>query len=543
MKISNKIYLLTVYLVAALAINSYLGLSQITKIGLKLRDVVEHDLELVNLISTIQKNHLEKMLVFERMIRIAEEVEYEDVPPARQAHLVDNAQMLMQGFDDLHQQGAQAIVKAGQSVDGRLKLSVSSMSGEDLLSIKEMLTRLEETHISYHSLIADIFAMIREGDFQLSIQELNKVQSKERRLSKQLTGFFDEVKALVGASLQKTMREERRIAAFLSRSVILVLLSSLVVVFIISSITAPLKKLVFAAHEIGEGNYAVDLQKTKDEFGEVSAAFDAMSRKLAEAKRLLEEKNRELAENLRITSEQKAELEKVNKELDNFAHTVSHDIRSPLMGIMGYGTIIKSQYAGQFDERGQKAIDGILKGVNRLNAMIDDLLALTRLARVRNPYEHVDMGHLITTVLDRIEFKIKEHRAVVRVPDNLPLIYCDRIKIGEVFLNLVNNAIKFSSKNPHADPEVVIGYELVEGAHRFSVKDNGIGIAPENHEAVFEIFKRVDNHGEFEGTGAGLSIVQTVILDHGGKVWVESELGRGATFYFTIPDDLKPAKA
>lgn len=543
MKISNKIYLLTVYLVAALAINSYLGLSQITKIGLKLRDVVEHDLELVNLISTIQKNHLEKMLVFERMVRIAEEVEYEDVPPARRTHLVDNAQMLVQGFDDLHQQGAQAIVKAGQSVDGRLKHSVSSMSGEDLLSIKEMLAKLEETHISYHSLIADIFAMIREGDFQLSIQELNKVQSKERRLSRQLTGFFDEVKTLVGASLQKTMREERRIAAFLSRSVILVLLSSLVVVFIISSITAPLKKLVFAAHEIGEGNYAVELQETKDEFGEVSAAFDAMSKKLAEAKRLLEEKNRELAENLRITSEQKAELEKVNKELDNFAHTVSHDIRSPLMGIMGYGTIVKNQYASQFDERGQKAIDGILKGVNRLNAMIDDLLALTRLSRVRNPYEHVDMEHLINSILDRIEFKIKEHRAVVRVPNNLPLIYCDRIKIGEVFLNLVNNAIKFSSKNPHADPEVVIGYELVEGAHRFSVKDNGIGIAPENHKAVFEIFKRVDNHGEYEGTGAGLSIVQTIILDHGGKVWVESELGRGATFYFTIPDDLKPAKA
>lgn len=543
MKISNKIYLLTIYLLIALITNSYLGLTQITKIGGKLRDVVENDLVLLNIVSDIQKNHLEKMLIFERMIRIAEEVEYEDVPPSRQKHLIDHAQLLMGGFESLHQEGAQAIMGAKKVVSRRLSYEDGSMPKEDLLEIKNMLSKLEKTHISYHMLISNIFNMIHEGNFQFSISELNKVQSKERRLSKQLSGFFVQVKKFIGSSLQKTTEEEKKITAFLCRILLLVLFSSSIVVFIIRRITRPLKRLVLAAQEIGEGNYSVKLEKTKDEFGEVSSAFDIMSKKLTEAKRLLEEKNEELQENLNITRKQKEELEKVNKELDNFAHTVSHDIRSPLMGIMGYGAIIQNQYAKDMDERGNKAVNGVLRGVNRLNAMIDDLLELTRLSRIRNPYEDVDMDHLIHSILDRIEFKIKEQNAVVKVPENLPLIYCDRIKIGEVFLNLVNNAVKFSAKNPDADPQVTIGYKHIDSNHQFSVKDNGIGIAQENHDIVFDIFKRVDTQGEFEGTGAGLCIVKTVILDHGGKVWVESELGSGATFYFAIPDDLKVKEA
>jgi light-regulated signal transduction histidine kinase (bacteriophytochrome) len=128
------------------------------------------------------------------------------------------------------------------------------------------------------------------------------------------------------------------------------------------------------------------------------------------------------------------------------------------------------------------------------------------------------------------------------IQPDMPVIKCDRIKMSEVFLNLVNIAIKFSSKNKKENPKVEIGYVDEGEFHKFYVKDNGIGIDPQYHQQIFGIFKRLHTAKEYEGTGAGLSIVKRVIDDHGGKIWIESELGKGATFYFTIPKALKTKK-
>jgi two-component system CheB/CheR fusion protein len=124
----------------------------------------------------------------------------------------------------------------------------------------------------------------------------------------------------------------------------------------------------------------------------------------------------------------------------------------------------------------------------------------------------------------------------------MPAVYCDRIKISAVFLNLVNNAVKFSSKNNKARPRVDVGYAAESEFHKFYVKDNGIGIDPKYHNQIFDIFKRLHSAEEYDGTGAGLSIVKRVIDDHNGKIWIESEAGKGATFCFTIPKELKKKK-
>ena len=121
-------------------------------------------------------------------------------------------------------------------------------------------------------------------------------------------------------------------------------------------------------------------------------------------------------------------------------------------------------------------------------------------------------------------------------------MYCDRIKINEVFLNLLNNAIKYSSKNKKEKPQVEIGCEDKGDMYNFFVKDNGIGIDPKDHEKVFGMFTRIQTAEQFEGTGAGLGIVHRIVLDHGGKIWVDSELGKGAAFYFSIPKNLKERK-
>ncbi|HBR14549.1 MAG TPA: hypothetical protein DD723_03265 [Candidatus Omnitrophica bacterium] len=237
--------------------------------------------------------------------------------------------------------------------------------------------------------------------------------------------------------------------------------------------------------------------------------------------------------------QQKENLEKVNLELDSFVYTASHDLRAPLRGIASFATFLEEDYKDKLDAEGKDYLNEIRKGADRLSALIDDLLTLSRIARIKNPYEKVDIRTLIEAVRERLEFDIKESKVELGVQENLPLLVCDRIKLGEVFVNLINNSIKFSSKSNKENPKVDIGYNEREKFYEFYVKDNGIGIDPQYHERIFEIFKRLHKPGEYEGTGAGLSIVKRIVEDHGGRVWVESRLGQGAVFYFTIPKDLK----
>jgi len=236
-------------------------------------------------------------------------------------------------------------------------------------------------------------------------------------------------------------------------------------------------------------------------------------------------------------------LREVNQELDSFVYTASHDLRAPLRGIASFASFLEEDYLAKLDAQGRDYLNEIRKGAKKMSDLIDDLLALSRISRIKNPYEMVNINEMMTSVLERIKFDIQQHQATVIVQPNIPLICCDRIKMAEVFLNLVNNAIKFASKIPDQHPRVEITYARDRAHHKFAVKDNGIGIDPKYQKQIFGIFKRLHTDKEYEGTGAGLSIIHRVITDHGGDIWIDSELGKGATFYFTIPADLKPGEA
>jgi len=254
--------------------------------------------------------------------------------------------------------------------------------------------------------------------------------------------------------------------------------------------------------------------------------------------RELKKEYKNLSKNLEMTEKQKRDLEKVNKELDRFVQTVSHDLRSPLMGILGYAHLLQKKIHDTLSAREKGFLNEIFISVDRLNVMIDDILLTTKIAHVESPYEQINMNELIAMIEQRLEFRIKESRAEIIVQQNLPDILCDRIKIGEVFHNLMTNAIKFSSRNNI--PKIEISYNDKGNAHEFMVRDNGIGIDSTHQAEIFKIFKHVDKSDYYQGTGVGLSIVKNIIDDHGGRIWVESKQGEGATFFFTIPKDLKP---
>lgn len=229
------------------------------------------------------------------------------------------------------------------------------------------------------------------------------------------------------------------------------------------------------------------------------------------------------------------ELQEGNKELDAFAHTVSHDLRAPLRLITGCVQFLNKDHLENLNEEGQGYIRRIEKGAGRLQKMIEDLLMLSRISRIRNPYEDTDMGQLIQSVVERLEYDIEHNKVDLQIESSMPTMQCDCVKMTQVFQNLLNNAIKFSSKIQDTNPSIKIGYEDLDEEYLFFVSDNGIGIEKKYQAQVFEIFRRADQSKEYEGTGAGLSIVKKVIDDHGGRIWIESELGKGTTFKFSIP--------
>lgn len=235
------------------------------------------------------------------------------------------------------------------------------------------------------------------------------------------------------------------------------------------------------------------------------------------------------------------ELEKVNKELDSFVYSASHDLRAPLRAISSFATFMEEDLGDRLDAVGSGHLSEIRKGVDRMNRLIEDLLVLSRVSRIKNPYEKVDMQLLIDGIKERLNFDIQKNNVDFRIQGRMPVIECDRIKFEMVFQNLINNAIKFSSKVEGRVPLVDVGYEDHGDSHAFYVRDNGIGIAKQYHDQIFAIFKRLHTEKEYEGTGAGLTIVKRIVDDHGGRVWVDSDLAQGATFYFEIPKNLVPS--
>jgi len=307
----------------------------------------------------------------------------------------------------------------------------------------------------------------------------------------------------------------------------------LMAVLIARSVSRPIKELTRTSGIITAGNLSERARvDARDEIGELASSFNKMTDSLVKAKANVESQKGEL-------EEQKKMLESVNWELDSFVHTVSHDLRAPLRAISSFSNFIEEDYKDKIDKEGREHLSEIRNGAKRMSMLIDDLLMLSRMSKIKNPYEDTDIKELINSILERIKLDIKEHKVDLRIQEKMPTISCDRVKIGEVFLNLINNAVKFSSKNKKERPRVEVGYAEKGDFHEFHVKDNGIGIDQKHHQEVFGIFRRLKTAQEFDGTGAGLSIVKRVVGDCGGSVWVKSELGHGATFYFTIPKGLK----
>jgi PAS domain S-box-containing protein len=227
-----------------------------------------------------------------------------------------------------------------------------------------------------------------------------------------------------------------------------------------------------------------------------------------------------------------AELERSNKELEQFAYVASHDLQEPLRMVSSYTQLLARRYQDQLDQDAHEFIGYAVDGAERMQRLINDLLAYSRVGTRGKPFGKTDCQQVVQETLANLQTAIEETDATV-THDPLPTVIADASQLIEVFQNLVSNAIKFHSQ---ALPTIHIGAQRQDGEWVFSVRDNGIGIEPRYYERIFVIFQRLHPRDEYPGTGIGLALCKRIVERHGGRIWVESELGEGATFYFTIPD-------
>ena len=236
-----------------------------------------------------------------------------------------------------------------------------------------------------------------------------------------------------------------------------------------------------------------------------------------------------------ITGRKQAEeeLRKVNEELKNFAYVVSHDLKTPLAHILGFSSVLLDSDQEKLGYKGRLCLERIDASARRMDAFISDLLALSRIGRVVSTLKDAPSRAIVKNAISGLQDRIEQNGIELVVADNLPTIYCDENRICQLLENLLVNAIKFMGDTKN--PKIVIGCEDRGEFHQFHVMDNGIGIDPTYHQEIFEKFNQVKEIEDDEGTGLGLAIVQRIVCNHGGRVWVESEKGKGATFYFTLP--------
>jgi len=230
-----------------------------------------------------------------------------------------------------------------------------------------------------------------------------------------------------------------------------------------------------------------------------------------------------------------ADLKKSNADLEQFAYVASHDLQEPLRAVIGFLQLLQSKYQGQLDEKGQHYIERAVKAGHRMQRLIGDLLKVSRVNTPNTSFEPADLTKIVEEILEHLQSTIKEKNGVVTY-SKLPTLTVDRNQIQSLFQNIISNSLKY---NENLKPTIEIGYEDKGQAPCFFIKDNGIGIAKEFHGKIFMIFQRLHARQAYSGSGIGLALCRKIVQRHQGKIWVESESGKGATFYFTLPQNKK----
>ena len=314
---------------------------------------------------------------------------------------------------------------------------------------------------------------------------------------------------IAAADAQKSASESTRLVVI--ASILGICLSLLVAVLVTLNISPPLRRLTVTADRIAAGELIEPTPShRRDEIGSLSRAVTKMVRTL---------------------NQQAGDLKRSNGDLEQFAYIASHDLQEPLRMVSGFTGLLQRRYAGKLDADADEFIGFAIGGVNRMQELINDLLSYSRVGREDVSAKPVDMQVVVDQALANLQTAIEERSALVsRGP--LPTVLANQGMLVRVFQNLIGNALKFCKAER---PIVRIAAEHHGTEWVFSVADNGIGIDAQYRDRIFLIFQRLHQQGEYAGTGIGLAVVKRIVERNGGRIWLESEPGKGTTFFFTLP--------
>ncbi|HEX2868147.1 MAG TPA: MEDS domain-containing protein [Ignavibacteriales bacterium] len=289
---------------------------------------------------------------------------------------------------------------------------------------------------------------------------------------------------------------------------------------------------------LGPDIESAEINRTLGQILEIEKREESLVGKNFELQTVNEKLNSEI-EMHRVTGERLLktlqELERSNRELEQFAYVASHDLQEPIRMVSVYTKMLEKLLEGRLDERASQCLFFLSDGSRRMHALVQDLLAYSRLTSAIEPFTQADLNEITAEVMRDLQLAITDHKAEIEIGE-LPVLTADATQMRQLFQNLLQNAIKFKGG---ADPVISIKAERNGHEWHFTVSDNGIGISPEYSNRIFVIFQRLHEKEKYPGTGIGLSVCKKIVERHGGKIWVESEEGKGSRFHFTISTDLK----
>lgn len=437
-------------------------------------------------------------------------------------------------------------------------------------STKRWRDSLEKVYAGFEQLL------VIEKEIMGSLQEFDDYDDPVKRLQSELKveeEILPRTAALIGTltnihnfGMQVKQRETLDVerSSRRLRIVIIVMAIGIVCIGIIlakymrSVIIGPIQKISAIVNDLGKGiTRKIEHEAGDDEIGDMIYAVNHLSDKLQETATFAHEVGVRnfnkpftplseedtlgkalimMRDNLRKSEERielkNRELEQKNKELEQFAYVASHDLQEPIRTTSGFAELLQKKYKGSLDDKANTYLNYILSSAERMKVLINDLLDYSRIGR-KKERQQVDCAKVLEEVTADLHTAIEEAGAIVLV-EPLPVVYGYRTEIKQLFQNLVLNAIKFRRKG--IPPLIDIATYKLDGCWQFSCTDNGIGIDEQYWERIFVIFQRLHNRTEYEGSGIGLAHCKKIVELHGGKIWVRSKLGEGATFYFTIPE-------
>jgi signal transduction histidine kinase len=317
------------------------------------------------------------------------------------------------------------------------------------------------------------------------------------------------------------------LALFLAAGALLLVSVGAAAVALQATIIRPLARLAGDVRRVAAGDFTLALRPSGPrEIASLGHDVDAMRARILSEVTALREAEAAL-------TRQAQDLARSNHELEQFAYVASHDLQEPLRKVASFTQMLQRRYEGQLDERADRYIEFAVDGAKRMQELINDLLAFSRVGRITNPHDRVDTGALVEQATANLATLVDDAAAVVEA-DDLPDVRGDATLLRVVFQNLIANAIKFRA--PDRRPHVRVAADREDGEYRFTVTDNGIGIEEEYAERIFVIFQRLHTRTAYEGTGIGLAMCRKIVDYHGGRIWLgPAPDGGGSMFCFTLP--------